>query len=942
MKRVWIAGMLMVASFSVLLPNKIVERMPHRFFKMPEGIKEDDYLPKTVVFKIREDKRCFFIPNFLAPGELVAFFNMIGAYDFQMMFPMAKPPRTHLTKTGKKVPDLTSIYYFKYMGNYPLEWVINKLISTNLFEYVEPYYLPEKLLIPNDPYYSQQWHLPKIGGPTAWDVSTGSPSVLVAIVDTGVEYTHPDLSPNIQVNTNEIPGNNIDDDNNGLVDDYYGWDFGDNDNNPAPGNPHGTHVAGCASAKGNNNTGVASPGFNCKLLAVKIENAQGQLTGGYQGIVYAAERGAHFINCSWGSSFYSSTGQDVVDYATSLGSVVVAAAGNDGTQTMFYPAAYDGVVAVASTGQNDTKSSFSNYGYWIDICAPGENIYSTIPGGGYGGPGWSGTSMASPIAAGSFALIKSYFTSYTPEQAVARAKATAYDIYPLHSLSYKYKLGAGRVDIGAALTQPQKAYVEMIDKRIYSNTSSYLPGDTLRIVGIFYNYLAPSGTITATLKTFSPYVQIINSTATLSSLATFQKDSNNTAPFKVVIKPTAPVNQEVWFTVEITDGTFMAYSSFNIFVNVDYIDITINDLWTSITSKGLIGYNQFGQTQGLGIKFNGQDLLYEMGVMIGSNNKVVDFVRNGTTNDADFQVVNRVTVFQPPQKADFETEGTFNDNPAPASDYLGVTVRHHTYAWDDPGHRKYVIVEYTVKNTSSSTLNPLYIGIFSDWDIPNADYASNRCKTSVIKKTTYAYNLNTPLYGGVGVVSQTPFISYCINNDGSGGSVNIYDDYTSSEKYLTLSTNRDTAGFAPSGTDVSAVTSSGPFALNPGDSITVAFVILADTTEQGLLASYDSAFVKYNGVNPPTAITDNPVPSSFHIYPNPASEKLILSGISNAHDIHIKIINAHGKIILSDMFTTTSSIKQHIIDVSELPAGFYTVEVNDGKTVHKIPVTIVK
>lgn len=934
---VWVG----VLSMGVAWANKITERLPQSIFKMPVGIKEDEYLKNTVVFKIKEQYRCTFIPGIKVPEKLGDFFKMIGAYDFQRMFPHhVVPPRERYGENGRVIPDLSTIYTFKYMTQLSLEYVINKLIQTGLFEYVEPYYLPRPLFIPNDPNYGSQWHLPKINAPLAWDYSQGSPSVVVAITDTGVLYTHNDLSPNILVNTGETPNNGFDDDGNGYVDDYYGWDFGDNDNNPLPGSAdHGTHVAGCASAATNNGIGVAAPGFSCKILAVKIENSQGQLVGGYQGIVYAADRGANFINASWGSTYYSSLGQDVIDYALSKGSMVICGAGNNGNTDMFYPAAYDGAIAVASTNSNDQKSNFSSYGFWVDICAPGELITSTVFNNSYAA--YSGTSMASPVMAGCAALIKSYFTSYSNFQAVARAKATAYDIYPLNPLSYKYRLGAGRVDIGNALSQPAKAYVEMIAKKITSNTSSYLPGDTLSIVGIFQNYLSQSGTVTCSLTTFSPYVSIINSTATLPPMNTMQKDSNQNNPFRVVIKSNAPMNQEVWFTVIISDGSFTAYSSFNIFVNVDYINITINDLYTTQTSKGLIGYNQFNQIQGLGVKFAGQDLLFEMGLMIGSNNKVVDYIRNGQSNDADFQVVSRVQEIQPPVKADFEAEGTFSDAVAPASDKLDILVRHHTYAWSSPGHRKYIIVEYIIRNTGTSPLSPLYAGIFADWDIPNANYDANRCTTILSKQLTFAYNLNTPLYGGIRVVSQTPFISYCINNDGTGGSVNIYDDYTSQEKYTTLSNNRDTSGYKPGGTDVSAVTSTGPFTIAPGDSVTVAFAIIVDTTLNGLLVSADSAYVKYNGYTTSSSETKVVIPG-YHIFPNPTNHIAYISGVSYSPFVQVSIYDLYGKRILHRNFSSNSPIKEYAINTEDLPIGHYIVEVIDQSITQRFNLIVIR
>ncbi|MCX8010256.1 MAG: S8 family serine peptidase, partial [Ignavibacteria bacterium] len=280
--------------------------------------------------------------------------------------------------------ELSKIHRIYYEGNIdPLE-LSSKIKSLTGIEYAEPHYVYRVDFTPNDPEYGGQSNLTKINASSAWDISKGDSSIVIGIIDTGIYWNHPDLSANIWINKNEIPNNGIDDDNNGYVDDVRGWDFGglngNPDNDPKEDQPdHGTHVAGIASASTNNGIGIASIGFKCKVMAVKTSRndqrdpstGQPYIVYGYEGIKYAADNGAAAINCSWGGSGYSSMAQEVIDYASSKGSLVVAAAGNNGTLGDFFPASYDKVLSVASTNLNDTKSSFSNYGYTVDVCAPG-------------------------------------------------------------------------------------------------------------------------------------------------------------------------------------------------------------------------------------------------------------------------------------------------------------------------------------------------------------------------------------------------------------------------------------------------------------------------------------------------------------------------------------------------------------------------------------------
>jgi subtilisin family serine protease len=343
------------------------------------------------------------------------------------------------------------------------------LRATGLFDAVivnQPLVL--SITTPNDSFYTAQWALAPSASetphlPEAWDIARGDTSVVIGIIDTGVDIHHPDLASQIYHNPREIPGNGIDDDHNGFVDDVNGWDFGNNDNDPSPEAAidtttgfdnaiHGTHVAGIAAAATNNGEGVASAGWHCRIMPLKIMNSAGKMTEdkAAQAILYAADNGASVINMSFAASPDSTSPgseraffQSLINVAISANVVPVAAAGNEGVSDFRYPAACDSVIAVAATNEFQTMSSYTNWGYWVDINAPGDDIVSTLVTNyqldpttlfylefAYGYDGvhpyceLTGTSMASPLVAGVVGLVRARYPWMTPQEVMDHLKAT--------------------------------------------------------------------------------------------------------------------------------------------------------------------------------------------------------------------------------------------------------------------------------------------------------------------------------------------------------------------------------------------------------------------------------------------------------------------------------------------------------------------------------------
>ena len=290
---------------------------------------------------------------------------------------------------------------------------------------------PHILTIPNDAYFSNQWSIQNTGqtggtpdadidAPEAWNISTGSDSIVVAVIDTGVLYTHDDLSSNIWNNTGEIPDNGFDDDSNGYIDDVRGWDFVNSDNDPIDDKNHGTHVSGTIGAIGNNTLGVAGLNWQVKIMPLKAFDfsGNGNTSDAILAIEYANAKGASVISNSWGGSDYSQALKDAIDVSPAI--VVCAAGNNNGNDNDIYPvypASYSSVniISVAATDHNDNLASFSNIGLSsVDLAAPGTSIWSTYYDGNYAS--MTGTSMATPHVSGVAALVKAVHPSLTFEQ----------------------------------------------------------------------------------------------------------------------------------------------------------------------------------------------------------------------------------------------------------------------------------------------------------------------------------------------------------------------------------------------------------------------------------------------------------------------------------------------------------------------------------------------
>lgn len=412
----------------------------------------------------------------------------LGASAPEPLFPedpaaTAYPLRKARALKGSAAPKLQGIFKVRLTAASPfnMQSAIRAYRADPNIEYAEPNYLYSinaTTVTPNDPDFSKQWALNNTGqmypptgrwgwppgtpdadidAPEAWATTTGGSGLVVAVVDTGIDLKHRDLAANLWVNATEQAGKaGLDDDKNGYTDDVSGWDFVNNDADPTDDNGHGTHVAGIIAAQGNNNLDVSGVCWQAKIMALKFAGADGTGTSdnAAKAIAYAAAKGADVISCSWGSYAPSQTLADAIQAALSQGVVVVASAGNEGVSSALYPASLPGVISVGATDSKDQMASFSNYGGWVSLSAPGVDILSLRAWGTSIGNVQdayttvaSGTSMACPFVSGAAALVLSRRPTLTSDQVGGLLKLTSDPIQTAHYL------GQGRLNLQKALAE---------------------------------------------------------------------------------------------------------------------------------------------------------------------------------------------------------------------------------------------------------------------------------------------------------------------------------------------------------------------------------------------------------------------------------------------------------------------------------------------------------
>lgn len=792
--------------------------------------------------------------------------------------------------------ELKKIYTLKFSSPYNPIHITKEIKKQKNIEWAEPHYLYETTYDPNDPVYNYTGidtlkfeHLDVIKSKQAWDINQGSENVIIAIVDTGVDWLHEDLIDNIWINPGEIPDNAIDDDNNGYIDDIRGWDLGGldgtEDNNPREDrSDHGTHVAGLASAVTDNGIGIASIGFNSTIMPVKTSRddlrsnlGTALIAYGYEGIKYAADNGADVINCSWGGYNFSFAAQEIIGYAISKGALVVAAAGNDNSKNIFYPAGYQGVLSVGGTSYVDQKASWSNHGTKIDVTAPGVNIWSTWQSS----PLYrstSGTSLSSPITAGLAALVSDQFQDYTPLQIGEQIRVNS-DIIDEKNPNYRKKLGYGRINAYKALTNTNSKSVRITNIgliEIGDNDGIFESGERIRIKTEFTNYLNPITNLQLKLSTENSNVEVAKNGGSIGGLNTLQTFITDETFFEISINREAEKDIEVELLLSYSDIGYSDYEWITISINPTYQIHTTENLSITFNSSGSIGFDDYPNNQkGEGLKYkDGPNLLFEGALMYGASaNTIVNTARNvNGDKDNDFTYIIPVSISNEESEIDKISYSKFHDfNADPKS--LGIEIEFYGYNFKGNDAADYMIIRYALKNTTNDVINNFYIGQYYDFDIDDSSYDDDIAAFDFENNFGYLFDddgdpVNTHI--GLALLSSDSVNYFAMDADGESNPTVSWDGFDDNEKWTALTSGKDFTASGPN--DISVVISAGPYILLQNEKQEFDFLIASADNLMQLRETVSIAREKYNLLPTDVEFEESLSPTKFSLeqnYPNP-------------------------------------------------------------------------
>lgn len=768
---------------------------------------------------------------------------------------------------------------------------------------------------------------------------------------------------------------NIDNDQNNYTDDLFGWDFWASggisssitrDNNPFhDGTDHGTHVAGIAAAETNNGPdGIASAGFNTTYMAVKTggipddpstQNVdESQAIGfGFEGIIYAANNGADIINCSWGSSGASQAEQDIINLVTDMGSLVVAASGNEGIDEVGYPAAYNRVLAVGSVEPTGSVAIYSNYGYNLDVLATGTQIYSTSYNGGFVEK--SGTSMSTPVVSGLAALVKAEHPGWSADRIGTQVRTSATYIDDTNPSSYANQLGHGSIN-ALRTVDTNLPGLKVVSSSFVNDEGEKLPVGQPGTVNLqLTNAGNDASGIDLQLEALNEEgIQLSNPT---QSLGTIAAGDTVQVSFDITITEDFNLQQTPTLRLSFSAGG-NSYSDFDIVQYNDllYDVIAGNNVKTSFAADGTIGFtNPLSGTGGVGFiprepqgngYKKGENLLFEGGLMVQYNDELFDAVRtqNGVSRD-----------FKPKQVFYTRQENNqvygYTRFLTEADTAKQASIEVETYALDDPTLSNVVFVKYTIHNPNNFfVMEDVYAGLFNDWDL-GSNSGDNNVSFSESDSLLYisdgSSNSSVPVVAvaHLGPISGALAIDNTIEGQKDSLTFGIYDGFSDIEKKNALTSQ--TVRTSVQNTDVSAVVASGPYTIPPKANVTVGFAYafgddlsqlrnqIANARQRNLFAVSSTGKAKSTNRPQQTKLFQN--------YPNPFQNNTRLRiDLQQSTEVTLTVYNALGRKVRT-LANRTFDSGSHFIrfDAGNLSSGVYFVQMETSQGVQSIPMTLI-
>ena len=712
----------------------------------------------------------------------------------------------------------------------------------------------ELLYIPNDPLLANQDYLEVIKAYKAWDVTRGSDQIRVAISDNGFDLNHEDLQ-NVHYYHVADPINGIDDDGNGYIDDFAGYDLADDDPDPSAdlGN-HGTAVTSAVTCDVNNSIGIAGVGHSTQFFPLKVFISQnGKSNRTYESIYYAAIMGYDVINLSWGGTYKPDPIlQDIINFAVIENDVVVVAAcGNNNTEELFYPASLDNVLSVGATNFDDSKGGLSTYNHKVDLMAPGIGVYCALVGDNYGPQ--TGTSFASPLVAGAAALVRHVFPEMSALQVMEQLRMTTDYIYNVgNNINYYGQLGTGRLNVYRAVTETSTASVRVSDHRVSSRVGEHIyAGDTILIWLDFTCILRDVNNlqINASLESGS-------ATITRQFLTAQQMSSGDTLTgswVEMIIGDEVDYEQQLSLRLDLTDDNgYVDFEYVDLYTAPSYYRFDNDSLTMVVNSAGGLGFRRVDRDEQPAITTVADGIFFKSaGLLIGnhadsiSDNVVEDFNFNHRT--MDWQEETKLRAYAR-NDVDFYIRNIVND--AEAAHGLGLRVEQEHLQWKDLEYQSFIVSEYFITNTHSWTRNDMVASWFLDVDILGVD-GLNEDKNFVSwdeqDAILYAYQTGSNRMIGLTILSAQASSPNAIDVRGGDGS---FIDITTngllneSAKHLLMTTQKTSAGGA-SGNDVAMMLNVPLGNMSPKSSVKVAIAVLVGADLADLKLARARALEKY-------------------------------------------------------------------------------------------------
>jgi serine protease len=861
-----------------------------------------------------------------------------------------------LSAKNAKIIELEEVllrtFRMRIDGNVAPELFCQRLLAENKnIELAEPIYVDESYGLPDDPRFDQQTVLTTIGLKELWSQGKlmGDTNIVICICDNGVTQEHEDLTGNIAPNWGEIPGNNEDDDKNGYIDDFRGYNFSYVEDNQLAGVthhsiPHGTGVAGVAAATTDNSRGIAGVGNKCRFFPLKAgKKSSSSVYYGYEGIIYAAIQGYSVINCSWGvTKPYSAVDQSIIDYAIERGVAVVAAAGNDGDDSLVYPAAYRGVLGVGEVDATDRISNISAYGSHVDIYVQGRKNIVTEYTIDYSS-NTSGTSYSAPVISGAVGLIRAEHPELSPLQALEYVRICTDDISHLNS--FYEDIIAGRLNLRKTLEfspfdRPGIRPIKFNYSTKGQSVSRFQVGQEIDLEIDARNYLGAAQNVRFELRVARDFGDdAIDVLEYDYEIADLKRESNFLIKnFKFKIKKNSSIQSFLRVDIIIGEELF-DFFLIPIIPTGETTDLGNNVIKFSVGDRSQFGYGGgISVRQGIGFKYKDKDnQMFKGGLMVSSvtANKVVSSNFGYGPERADFAPI-KMHIYPN------ENIGIVDDSKTTASEKMNIEVKKE-YTFPDP-KSPMTRVKLTLKNKGDADLENITTAFYIDWDVGKGNLLNTDSnfvqlfndalppiladKPAAVEIAGFAGNVDYPMFG-CGVYTDAT------NAEAQAAGIDYLITKNFTKELQMQALNSGTAMQLEGAHDISMVVGMKFLdAIKPNEEVVCYFCIGGGDTRDDfawqMKRCLDTLLL---------SVVDQINIDEVRVFPQPANDELTIALNNNNAEIILKIdiIDILGNRIRSIDNLNSKEIK---LETAGIVNGFYLVQIRTNKRILRKSVII--